>query len=348
MQNPFEVLVELTRGPLVESVHFGALAIADASGKLLAQVGDAELVANLRSSAKPFQALGFIERDGDRVFGMTEREVAIICASHHGTDDHVAVLRGLQAKVGISESDLLCGVHAPSDAATAQAMLARGEAPTSNRHNCSGKHTGMLAHARLRNLPIEDYLNTEHEVQKTILRTFAAMLDMRPEDVLIGIDGCSAPTFAAPLRNAAMAFARLADPSSLPEPRASALRRIFHAMSSHPDMVAGPGAFDTVLMQVGGGKIVSKGGAEGYQALAVLPGACGANSPAMGITYKIADGDLTGRARPLVGVEVLRQMGALTDAQVQELREFYTRPLYNWRQIEIGEIRPAFTLQREG
>lgn len=341
-----KILVELTRGPLVESVHFGALAVVDAQGALHASCGDPELVANLRSSSKPFQALPLIERGGAERFGLTDREVAITCASHMGTDDHVAVLRAMQAKIGVSEADLLCGVHPAGHTATAKEMLLRGEEPTANRHNCSGKHTGMLAHAVLRQLPTADYLNTSHEIQKTILRTFAEMTGLAPSEVLVGIDGCSAPTFAAPLRSAALGFARLADPSGLETTRAAALRRIFHAMTTHPDMIAGPGAFDTVLMRVGQGKIVCKGGAEGYQAIGLLPGACGAGSPALGITYKIADGDPSGRARPVVGVEILRQLGALDDSQVKALAEFYTRPIRNWREIEVGVIRPVFQLER--
>ncbi len=105
-----------------------------------------------RSSMKPFQALPFIERDGAEKFGLTEQEISIMCASHSGTDLHKSVLEGMHAKIGISEADLACGVHWPSDAATRDAMKAAGEEPTPFRHNCSGKHTGMLAHATLRGL----------------------------------------------------------------------------------------------------------------------------------------------------------------------------------------------------
>ena len=264
-----------------------------------------------------------------------------------GTDEHVEVLRGLQAKIGVDESDLRCGIHPAGHEPTARAMLLRGEQPTPNRHNCSGKHTGMLAHARLRHLPITDYLNNDHEIQKTILKTFAEMAGVDPAEVRVGIDGCSAPTFGVPLRSGALAYARLADPSGLGEAREKALRRIYHAMTTHPMMVAGPGGFDTILMEVGRGKIIAKGGAEGYQGIGLLPGALGAGSPALGITYKIVDGDAAGRARPLVGVEILRQLGALDEEQMQALASFYTRPLYNWREIEIGEIRPAFELKKK-
>ena len=344
----FVPLIELTRGPLVESIHFGALAVSDAAGQLLYSAGDPDLVANLRSSAKPFQILGMVEGGGLEAFGLSEQELAIGCASHSGTDEHVSVLRGMQVKIGVGEGDLRCGVHYPLDELTARAMRERGELPTSNRHNCSGKHTAMLANARAHGFPIEDYLNTAHPLQRLILQTFAEMVGLPPREVVVGVDGCSAPTFGAPLRRAAQAFALLADPSGLAPTRAAALRRIYAAMAAHPDMVAGPGRWDTLLMQAARGKIVSKTGAEGYLGMAVLPGASGPGSPALGITLKIADGDPAGRASYGAGMAVLLQLGLLDPEARAALQAFDRRPLQNWRGIEIGEIRPAFQLQPGG
>ena len=341
---PFSPLVELTRGPLVESIHFGALAVVDASGKLLASVGDADLVANLRSTSKPFQALPLVESGGVDQFGFTEEEISITCASHHGTDKHVAVLESMQAKIGASESELQCGQHPPIDDETYDAMLLNGTPISPNRHNCSGKHTGMLAQCAFGGYANDTYLSTEHPIQKNILGVFAEMAGADPSTVLIGIDGCSAPTFAVPLRNAALAFARLSDPSGLPEKRAQALRRIFRAMSSYPMMVAGPKGFDTRLMEVAAGTIVTKGGAEGYQGIGIAAGACGAGSPALGIAYKVIDGDPSGRARAVIAMTVLRQLGALDDAQLDALAEFDTRPIKNWRKLEVGVIRPVFQI----
>jgi L-asparaginase II len=343
---PFAPLVELTRGPLVESIHFGVLAVVDTRGRLVASLGNPDFVANLRSSAKPFQSLPLIEQDGAEAFHLTPKEIALTCASHSGTDEHVNVLRGMHEKIGISEGHLQCGVHYPGHEPTTRAMHIRGEEPTPYRHNCSGKHTGMLAQSILAHQPIETYLNTGGQVQKTILCTFAEVLDLSPEDVLIGIDGCSAPTFAAPLRSAALAFARLADPTGLGEKRAEALRRIARAMMANPDMVGGPETFDTTLMEVGTGKIVTKSGAEGYQGIGLLPGALGPGSPALGIAYKVIDGDQSGRARPLIGASVLQQLGALSEEQAAGLEAFATRPLYNWRHLEVGVIRPAFQLEK--
>ena len=234
-------------------------------------------------------------------------------------------------------------MHGPSDGAAATRMLVNSEENSPLRHNCSGKHTGMLAQAILGGYSKEDYINPTHPIQQTILKTFSEFTAVPVDQILPGTDECSAPVFAIPLEKAARAFALLADPSSLPEPRRSALRRIFAAMTTYPNMVAGPTGFDTALMSVGGGKILSKGGAEGYQALALLPGACGEGSPAYGITLKIADGDQSRpeRARPVAAIALLQQLGALNGEQVQALGRFAARPLYNWRKIEIGEIRAA-------
>jgi L-asparaginase II len=341
---PFTPLVELTRGLLVESIHNGALSVVDVNGNLITSAGDPGLVANMRSSSKPFQTLPLIENGGAEQFDLSDHEISITCASHAGTDDHVSVLRAIQAKIGVSESDLQCGIHPAGDTSTAQAMLLRSELPSENRNNCSGKHTGMLAQCLLGHHPIDTYLNVDHPIQQNILHSFAALADMEPEAILIGIDGCSAPTFGLPLHNAALAYARLCDPSGQPEKRALALRRIYHAMTSHPDMVAGPNRFDTRLMEVGAGLIVSKGGAEGYQAIGLAPGAITPDSPAMGITYKIIDGDLSGRARAVVGMAILQQLGVLNDAQLAALEPFAARPIQNWRQLEVGVIRAVFTL----
>lgn len=342
--SPSVPLVELTRGPLVECIHYGAFAVVDAANRVVQSAGDPELVTYLRSSAKPFQVLAFVEAGGVDAFHLSERELAVLCASHHGTDEHVRVISGIQKKIGVGEADLQCGIHPPTDPATYERMLKNGEPFTPLRHNCSGKHTGMLALCQLMGFPTADYLNPQHPAQQLILNTFSQVTGVPLQDIVLGTDGCSAPVFAIPLHAAAWAFAQLADPAALPEPRRSALRRIFRTMTANPDMVAGPNAFDTDLMSVGQGSILSKGGAEGYQALAVLPGAMGKDSPALGICLKISDGDNGNgsRARTLVGVELLHRLGALNDAQVAQLSSFAPRPLYNWRHLEIGEIRAAF------
>ena len=341
----FVPLVELTRGNLVESLHSGCAAVVDASGNLLAALGDPHYVTFLRSSSKPFQILPLLENGGAEAFRLTERDIALMCASHSGTDEHLAAILDLQKKVGVQESDLLCGTHPVYHQPTQEALLRRGESPTPNRHNCSGKHTGFLAQAVLRSLPKDDYIQPAHPVQQSVLQTFAEMVNYPAEKVVIGIDGCSAPVFAVPLYHAAWGLARLADPRGLPEKRAEACRRVTRAMAAEPFMVAGPDRFDTLAMEAGQGKFICKAGAEGYQAIAVMPGALGENSPALGIAFKVSDGDPAGRARPVIAVEILRQLGLLNMDDIRTgLAKVAARPLTNWRGLEIGEIRPVFRL----
>lgn len=353
----YQPIFEVTRGRIVESVHFGAVAVVDSSGRLLFWYGDPKATTFMRSSAKPFQALLLIEHGGDQTFHLTSKEIAIICGSHMGTDEHVEVIKGIQAKVGVQESDLLCGIHLLSHLPTVEAMRARGEALTPNRHNCSGKHTGMLAYARMHGLPISDYLNPESHVQKTILEAFSEMCGVLPEKVEIGIDGCSAPNFAIPLSNAALGYARLCDPRGLSTERAAACRRITSSMMANPVMVSGEGNFDTRIMEVCSKRILAKGGAEGFMALGILGGALGAESPGIGIAFKVADGDIAmreasgnfrSRVRPAVALEILKQLGYISQAELEELAEFGpVRSVTNYRKIVVGESRPTFTLKRE-
>ncbi len=340
-------LYELTRGNAVESVHFGAIAVVDRNGTLLTWHGDPHARTYLRSSAKPFQALPFVEAGGPQAFNFTPQEVALICASHDGTDEHFAVAQSIQQKAGVTEQDLLCGTHPAIHNPTRTAMQARGETPTSNRHNCSGKHSGMLASARFHGWPIEDYVNSAHPLQKSILTAFAEMCNLPQDQVSVGIDGCSAPNFAVPLYNAALAYARLCDPTDLPPARADACRTITHAMTTHPIMIAGPDEFDTRLMEVTHGRVVSKGGAEGYQGLGLLPGVLRPDAPGIGITLKISDGDARSQIRSAVVMEVLRQLNVLSEREWETLNTFGpSLPVHNYRKILVGEGHPCFELEK--
>lgn len=340
--SPFETLVEVTRGPLVESLHIGALAIVDASGKLLASVGNPSHNTYLRSSAKPLQILPLLELGGAQAFHFSDAEIALMCASHSGTDLHFQAISALLTRLGFTERDLLCGTEPPIDEATRIELICRGEEPTPRRHDCSGKHTGFLALAKLQGYSKQDYIHPEHPLQKLVIQAFAEMTAYPLEKIAVGIDGCSAPVFGIPIYNAALGYARLCDPTGVAPERAAACRQVTAAMTAQPFMVAGPGRFDTLAMELGQGKFICKGGAEGYQAIGVLPGAIAPGSPALGITFKIADGDRIGRARPVVAAEVLRRLGLLSDEQIRTgMAQLAARPVTNWRHLEVGEMYPV-------
>jgi L-asparaginase II len=342
-------VVELTRGGIVESLHAGALAIADNQGRLIASYGDPEAVTFLRSTAKPFQAVAMVETGAADAYDLSPREIALTCASHKGMDMHAETAASIQDKIGASEANLLCGVHDPGDTETARRLDRAGQAVTANRHNCSGKHSGMLVLARHHDWPLDNYVHPEHPVQRLILKTFAELCGLAEADVLVGVDGCSAPNFAVPLLNAATALARLADPLRLAHRRANALRTLFYAMTAYPEMIAGPGGFDTELMRRRPGLLAAKGGAEGYHGLALAAGALRPGSPALGMAIKIADGNH--RAVPVVVLEALRQLGFLDEDDYDSLLIHGFGPrltLRNFRGVPTGETRPVFRLDFSG
>jgi len=345
-------LFELTRGSVVEAVHSGSIAVVTSDGRLIKSHGDPDTVAFLRSSAKPFQALPFVEAGGVEHYGYSLRELAISCASHETAQMHLDTVEAMQKKIGIEEHNLQCGPHLPGDSAKLREVIKKDITPTSNFNNCSGKHTTMLASAKMSGLPLEDYLDPNHQIQLDIRLSLAQMCVMDTEKVQMGTDGCSAPNFAMPLFNAALGMARMCDPREIPNSRAEACRKITSAMTTHPEMIGNHGEFDTELMKIAAGKIVTKRGAEGFQIVGIMPGVI--HERGVGIAIKVTDGDKSHmddklhthvRVRPPVMLEVLRQLGALTEAQIQALAAFGPEKiLKNYAGIVTGKMYPTFKL----
>ncbi len=341
-----EPLVEVRRGGRVESEHRGALAAVDATGKLMAHLGDVGLVSYLRSSAKPFQLLPLVESGGADRLGFTDAELAVMAGSHSGEPRHVAAVQSILSKIGLSEEALQCGVHPPFNAEAVKALRAAGRKPTVLHNNCSGKHAGLLAQAIDRGLSTHDYLDPQHPVQVTIRQRLAELGDIAVDDIAVGIDGCSAPCFALPLKAAALAFARLADavndPARALRTKRGASGRVAQVMMTYPEMVSGAGRLDTDLMRVVSGRVVSKGGAEGYHGLGLVID----HGPALGVAIKIGDGEGRRGGHPVV-IEVLRQLGLLDDEALAKLRSYHTWSITNHRGLEVGEVRANFELTRE-
>jgi L-asparaginase II len=221
----------------------------------------------------------------------------------------------------------------PFNAAAAQALRAASDEPTVLHNNCSGKHAGMLAQAVDRGLSTHDYLDPDHPVQITIRQRLAELGGIAFDQIGVGVDGCSAPCFAMPLRAAALAFARLADG------RESGLRRVKQVMMDYPEMVAGEGRLDTDLMRAVPGRVVSKGGAEGYHGMGLIQ----PDGSAWGIAIKIADGDGKRGGHPAV-IETLRQLDVLNEGALAQLQSYRTWPVTNHRGLEVGEVRANFKL----
>ncbi|HUS84299.1 MAG: asparaginase [Anaerolineales bacterium] len=346
-------MVDISRGGIVESSHQVAAVVADVHGEVLARWGNVNFVTFLRSSAKPFQGMPLVASGAAAHFELSEQELAVVCASHAGTDEHIQVTNSILRKIGLSEADLRCGTHIPFDNETSEALILAGEKPSPIRHNCSGKHAGMLAVACYLKAPIQTYLEPDHPVQQQILHNFSEMVSMAAADIIIGIDGCSAPNFAVPLRNAATAYARLMDPGQFSTSRAESCRAIVSAMTAYPEMISGEGRFDTLLMQVTSAQLLSKGGAEGFQGIGIPPESLSSGSPALGVALKVLDGDLGSRARSVATIAVLEALGILPAEERRQLKQFDSRPMLNQSGLRVGEIRSpqavwdAFNLTNE-
>jgi L-asparaginase II len=340
-------LVEVRRGPIVESRHRGHIAAVDGEGSLVASLGEPETVTYLRSSAKPFQALPVVTSGAADRFGFTDIELAVACGSHSGQDIHAETVAGMLKKIGLDESFLKCGVHEPFDRETAARLRERGEQPSVLRNNCSGKHTGMLALALQLGAPPEIYDRPDGPVQRTILRAVSQLSGVAVEGVAIGTDGCGVPVFGMSVRAMALMYARLVAPPvavGLDETTRRACVRIVAAMSAHPEMVGGATErFDTEVMRAARGRVVSKIGAEGVYTAGVLP--CEAWPRGLGLAFKIEDGE-DRRARSTIAIESLRQLDVLDENARETLAPYSRFPVKNHRGDIVGEIQPTFELRR--
>jgi L-asparaginase II len=334
----------------VESQHRGSIVVVSPDGRVVASVGDPETFTYLRSAAKPFQLAPFVVSGHFDEYRLGTEALAIMAASHAGEDRHVRLVQEILRRAGLSSSVLQNLAHEPFDVETANRLIRDGERPTTLRGNCSGKHAGMVLFAKASGWPVETYWEPDHPVQRAALEAVAALTDMRTDEIATATDGCGVVTFGAPLRGLAVAFARLADPSAVPDrPLSEALRRIRDAMMAHPELVAGERhGLDTVLMRAFPGRLVSKGGAEGVLALGVLPGALPDGAPfgagPLAIAATVEDGTGTRRAGGVIMVAALRQIGLATEELPPGLNRAAAPPIVDPRGEPSGAVRPAFNL----
>jgi L-asparaginase II len=321
MINP--VIAEVTRGGIVESRHRGAYAVMNATGHIVAAEGAIAADVFPRSAIKAFQCLPVIESGAADRFGFTAEEIAFCCSSHNGEAEHVRVARALLAKAGNAEDLYECGAHWPLDEASRFALVRQGAGCAAVHNNCSGKHAGMLALARQLGVNPRGYTRPDHPVQRLIARTMGEICGIDLDGQPMGIDGCSVPTWAMPLKNMALGFARLARPDF------AAGQRIIGAVRAHPFMVAGTGDFDTLIMQAVP-RVFVKTGAEGVY------GGCIPHA-GLGIALKVDDG--ASRASEAAMATVLAGLDVWTPEEKELLSRFRHHELVNWRKFAVGEVR---------
>jgi L-asparaginase II len=328
-------LVEQFRGGTLECVHFGAIAVADTRGRVVASAGDPHWLTFTRSTLKALQALPFVRGGGAAHFGFGERDLAMMCASHNGEPMHVAQVQGMLDKVGVGYQRLQCGCHVPYFV-----ELGVGPAPAhidERMHNCSGKHAGFVAYCVQHGLPLESYLEPQHPLQQAIREDVARAAGIDAAQLKMGIDGCSAPNYAMPLSALARAYARLASGAADAE-FGEAFAALGAAMTAHPELVSGTGRNDLDFMRAGRGDWVTKVGADGVQVVA-------SRARGQALALKVADGSKP--ALFAATVAALDQLGWLDDAQREALAPWRAADVRSIRGAQVGERRAAFALRTD-
>ena len=329
------VVVRVLRAGVVESVHRGAWCLVDSSGTVLEGEGAWREPYFVRSSIKSIQALPLCETGAAERFGFDDAELALALASHSGEACHTERVGATLERLGFGPEHLLCGVHPPNDPAVRRALTAAGEKPSALHNNCSGKHAGFLALARHLDVAPQDYLAPTSAGQTLVRDALAALTGASVDDLVPGIDGCSAPTYRVPLDGLATAFARITNPDGLGAERARHFERMTAAVASHPVLVAGSHKrIDTDLLQATGGRLFPKIGAEAVHAIGVRGGD-------RALAIKIDDGGLRG-LHALV-LALLERLGLASGDELATLERWRDPVLKNHAGHEVGRIEAVLS-----
>lgn len=323
------VLAEAWRGNWVENRHRGAFVFADANGRIVASAGDIDRPIFPRSAIKSLQALAIFKSGAVEKFGLNDKDIALACASHNAEQGHIAAVENFQQRVGVGINDLECGAQPPVDAATKNALRAAGRDFSAIHNNCSGKHTGMLAVAKALGVPTKGYSNRDHAVQILVRDCVEEIIGTGLTSDRCGTDGCSIPTWAAPLKNFAQGFARMATGERLSSVMAAASKYTLDAATQNAFLIRGTNTLDTDVMTAFDSDVMVKIGADGVF--------CGVSRQSgIGFALKIDDGNLK-----VADVVVAALLEALIDnnpEQARVLNGYAELTLKNWRKIEVGKI----------
>ncbi|MCA9315035.1 MAG: asparaginase [Planctomycetes bacterium] len=327
---PAAIFVRLFRAGRPESLHRGHL-LAIRRGQVVASAGDPHHLVFVRSAAKPVQALTGITSGAVEGFGMDDRCVAISCASHMARPEHLAAAQAILDAAHVPHQALGCGGHYSFDPDIARLQHPPPEGPPAIWSNCSGKHAMMLAAARAMGAPLEHYTSPGHPVQRSILADLLTLAQCGPDELVVAIDGCSAPAPALPLDRFGRVFQSLLEARrDEAHPLHDAASRVLRAMAAHPDLIAGPGRFDTDLMLAGQGRIVAKAGAEGVH-ITLVP------DEDLLIAAKVEDG--IDRGYRGVIIELLERLGVFDETTATMLRTLHADPVIrNWAGEEVGAL----------
>ncbi|MCL2565084.1 MAG: asparaginase [Defluviitaleaceae bacterium] len=326
------------RGELADLYHYGHIVAVDTEGKILWQLGDPNRVTYSRSSAKLMQAIPVVESGALEKYNITERELALMCASHRGENFHTEAVLAILNKAGLSETHLQCGTHYPLAPYMEDKLKAEGITPTSVHSNCSGKHAGLLIAAKALGLGIDDYYTSSHYLQQRATEVIAQICDYPADEIILGLDGCGVPVHAMPIYKFAQGYAKMSKPETLGDNLSKTISRITAAMLKNPEMVDGTEGFTTELMQTFGDRLFCKSGANAFYAIGII-------DKGIGIAMK-----MDGGASPIVPIamlETLVQIGVITKDEADKLPTHKPMTIKeNHKGEVIGKTIPEFILER--
>ena len=333
MTNP--VLIEVLRGAIVESAHRGTVAVFDADGKPVLEIGDTSKPVFPRSAVKAIQALPLVETGAADAYGFGNRELALACASHSGEPEHVELARSMLARAGLDGSALECGAHWPSNHAAEIALARAGGSPNALHNNCSGKHSGFLCTCVHSGIAHSGYVKAGHALQEMVRDAMQSVTGVVHGADERATDGCSIPTYAVPLRSFALGFARMATTNGFGPERAKAAKRLLAACMAEPFFVAGTGREDVALMEAAPGRIFAKGGAEGVHCAAI---------PELGLGIALKCDDGAHRASEAMVAAVLAKLLRADQALAAKLTELANAPIQSRIGAKVGAVRPTAAL----
>ena len=328
MHNP--VTVEVTRGNLTESRHRGMAVVVDGDGEIVFSAGDIEGGVFPRSACKAMQALPLMESGAADAFGFGDKELALACSSHSGEDAHAALAASMLARAGRDESALECDAHWSSDQKTIIHQAKTLDKPSALHNNCSGKHSGFICACCHTGTDVEGYVGYDHPLQQEIRGTMESLTGAAMGQDNCGVDGCSIPTYAIPLKSLAHGFAKMATGQGLEAVRAKASRRLIDACMAQPFYVAGTGRACTRLMEIALGQIFAKTGAEGVFVAAL---------PQQGIAMAVKCEDGATRAAEAMIAALLARYFEEGSTEQQTLLGMANRSMKNWNGIHVGDVR---------
>lgn len=336
LTNP--ILVHTKRGSLVENRHRGTYVVVDRTGSIISAAGHFKEMIYARSALKPINILSVLASGAADHFQVTDKEIALACASHSGEEEHVRQIAAWLERIGCSIRDLDCGIHAPMGAAARRLLREKGEKPCPLHNACSGNHVGFLTLTRYLNFPVEGYTHIDHPTQKLVMKTAAQMVGIKVDETPKGIDGCKLPMMALPLINLANAMVQLVAPQNLDLPLREACERIIVAMRENPFNMGGTGRFCSEIIEKTSGQIIVKMGADGVFS-GVIP------KKKWGIALKIDDGNL--QAAEMAMIHLLRRLNLLdisdrsSDNQ-STFKKWLQQPIYNWNREQVGFFESSF------